>query len=131
MITPTFKMSLQELNIFHQLLQDTKEYGGVFKIENNRIINKTHTRGGDYSVSYNTRNASFQISYHTHAYYCRLKYLPRIQIMKRIKDEMKNDINQALYIFENDVMKIHPPSPQDCYICSLKRKNGMIILRNN
>ena len=122
-----FKMTFQELNIFYQLLQDTKEYGGVFKIENNHIINKTHTRGDNYSISYNTKNASYQVSYHTHAYYCRLKHLPQIQVMKRIKNEMEKNMNDALFMFETDIMKVHPPSPQDCYICSLKRKHGMII----
>ena len=122
-----FKLSSDELKQFHDKLKHNKEFGGVLNIHNGIVRNKTTEKGGNYSISYNQKNDNYEFSYHTHAYYPSMRNSPQKSIMKSIKENMKNDLNKALYLFECDIMKIHPPSPQDCYVCSLKRKKGMLV----
>lgn len=95
---------------------------------NGYIKDMSKVIGGDYSVKYTNIDNSYKYSYHTHAYYSFLKSLLNGKtIMNIIAKLIKVDMNAGLYLFECDIMYIHPPSPQDCYVCSHSNKHGMLI----
>jgi len=124
----TFKLLPKDIKYFHSLVKKTKEFGGVLKISNNKVIeNKTSEKGNIYSVGYDKKNNTYGIEYHSHAYYPKLELYSTEEILKKIKRRMKTNMMDALFIFECDIMKVHPPSPQDCYICSLNLKSGMLV----
>ena len=123
----TFKLSPSEVRKFKKLVTQNKEYGGVLNIKKNRISNVSAQKGGNYSISYNYKNENYEYSYHTHAYSPKFKHVNKDSVVKNINEMMDYDLNEALYIFECDIMKIHPPSPQDCYVCSISKKQGMIV----
>lgn len=122
-----FKLSPNQVQSFKSLLVHDKEFGGVLNIRNNLLFNATKEIGGDYSVRYNRKNHNYEYSYHTHAYYPKMKNKSKTTIMKTIQNTLPIDTNKALYLFECDIMQIHPPSPQDCYVCSLGMKEGMLV----
>ena len=122
-----FKLSPEDKTFFHGLIKFNKEYGGVLNIHNGKILNKTSEKGGNYSVSYNQKNDKYEISYHSHAYCKQNHHLNSSQIMKKIETKLSNNTNDALFLFECDIMQVHPPSPQDCYVCSLRYKQGMLV----
>lgn len=124
-----FKFTPAQLDTFNNYLKMNKEVGGVMNIQNNNITNITKSIGNDYSVMINEKNSSYEISYHTHAYSKQKKNVSRANILNIINVLInKNKLDDALYLFECDIMKIHPPSPQDVYICSRGTKQGMLII---
>lgn len=122
-----FKLTPSEIKYFHDLVKFNKEHGGVINIDNGKLVNKTKELGGNYSVSYNQKNSTYEYSYHSHAYYPTARNTPKERLLTIIRNTMKYDMNKALYLFECDIMKVHPPSPQDCYVLSLGRKQGMLV----
>ena len=122
-----FKFTKSQIDSFFDMIKHNKEFGGVFRIEDNKITNFTKEKGGNYSVRYNHKNHTYPISYHTHAYYPSMMKQTSETIFKQIDKQLSTNTNNALYLFECDIMKIHPPSPQDCYVCSQKYKYGMIV----
>tara|TARA_B100001758_G_C18244715_1_gene522528 strand:+ start:200 stop:886 length:687 start_codon:yes stop_codon:yes gene_type:complete len=123
------KISQNQLKFFFQLIQCDKEFGGMIKTNRNGYIEDiSKTLGGNYSVKYTNIDSSYNYSYHTHAYYSFLHgILNGKNVIDIIAKLIKVDMNAGLYLFECDIMYIHPPSPQDCYVCSHSNKRGMLI----
>ncbi len=114
-----FILGLKHINLFrNNLLKRNKEYGGVINIQNNNIVNMTVDKGSNYSISYNLKNSNYEITYHTHAYYPQMPKATQEQRIAKIQEYFKNkQRNKGLYIFECDILRIHPPSPQDFLVC--------------
>ena len=99
-----FKLSPNDINQFHEKLKNNKEFGGVLNIHNGKIKRKTMEKGNNYSISYNYKNNDYEFSYHTHAYYPKMKGEKENIIMNLIKKDMNSDLNKALYLFECDII---------------------------
>ena len=121
----TFKLKPKQLNYFYNLLGHEKEYGGNLKIIKNNVIIVYEKKGENFKVRMNFQG-EYDLSYHTHAYLANLSFSV-IEIFKTIKNEIfKLNLNKGLYLFEANIMKIHPPSPQDCKLCSIQ-KNMLVF----
>lgn len=102
-----------------------KEIGGVLDYEASIINNKhyileryTVNRGQDYSVSYSAESSDYEVMYHTHEYKPNKKKMtPKEKLESFSGLCQKNRLMQALYFFENNIVEIHPPSPQDIISC--------------
>lgn len=119
-MTKTFKLKKKQLSKFFSYLGHKKEYGGNIKIHNGYARIVYEKKGDNYRVRMNFQG-EYDISYHTHAYLATLQY-DMNTIFEIIKNALLKSMNNGLYLFEANVMKIHPPSPQDCKLCSIQRK---------
>jgi len=114
------------------LLRSNKEFGGIIDVERNKIKHFTVNEGGDYSISYDIGNPNYELTYHSHAYSPRMPYKKKVDVIKRIELLIKRKmIDKALYLFECDILSIHPPSPQDFIECfknvSFRGKKGSLV----
>lgn len=134
----TFKLKRKQISHFYSLLKRKKEYGGNIRILNKEAYILYEKKGEDFKVRMNYKG-EYDINYHTHAYFGTLLDKNINEILHKIQIQFnKGDINNGLYLFESNIMRIHPPSPQDCMLCSVLYKpmlvftqEGVYVLKYN
>ena len=110
------KLTKQDFKKLEKLLNNCCEIGGMIDISNNGKMDIiTYKKGKSYKLKYKIDNFDCEIFYHTHAYMRQMKDRSIVTISNKIFDMLDNGhTDKALLLFETDIIRIHPPSPQDC-----------------
>ena len=112
-------LTSKDLKKFLNFMKRDKESGGVIDFDlghKGEIKHLTDERGGNnYQISLSLGTKDYEAIYHTHHYKARCKGIPTYKIVKKIHNMIDEDKTwDALYYFESDIIRIHPPSPPDC-----------------
>lgn len=122
------KLTLRTSNKLRALINHTNEVSGSITHHDGYIKDiKVRHKGDSYSVrTFNDVNG--YISFHTHAYLQQMKGFKCNTIKQRISDLIDNNkLNDALYLFETDIIKLHPPSPKDLVYILSTGNNHVVV----
>lgn len=132
------KIYLNQANIkkFASKMQRNKESGGVmnFSLETNgRLKHFTDEPGGnDYQISLSLRGKDYEAMWHTHHYKAKYPKKKTSWVVNKIHKMIDKDKTwDALYYFESDIIRVHPPSPPDVIsafrVCHLNGKRVSFV----
>tara|TARA_Y100000389_G_scaffold202053_1_gene246363 strand:+ start:2409 stop:3185 length:777 start_codon:yes stop_codon:yes gene_type:complete len=113
------KLFLNKKNVekFKKIMQRNKESGGALNFNingNGRLNHMTDHTGTDYSIKLNIRGDNYEAIWHTHHYKSKYADKKSSWVVDKIRRMIDNNKTwDALYFFESDIIRIHPPSPQD------------------
>ena len=120
-----------DIRKFLKMMKRDKESGGVIDFDlahRGEIKHLTDESGGNnYEISLSLGSKDYEAMYHTHHYKAKCKHKKPKEIVKMIHGMIDKDKTwDALYFFESDIIRVHPPSPPDCIsafkVCHLNGK---------